>query len=88
MMFETPCDKLIKLWRYYVTWVIIRLLYPPYECEMCVGQEPWRGCYCAYYDAYGPAGVETPRWVEIARSVHTFFTGYNKKRLDSAHSVE
>lgn len=31
-----------------------RLLWPSYNCRQCVGQEEWRGCYCAYYGAPGP----------------------------------
>lgn len=43
-----------KLWR--------NLLYPSYECEQCVGQEPWRGCYCAYFGCVAPnKGCETWR---------------------------
>jgi hypothetical protein len=34
-------------------WLRTRL-YPSYECEQCVGQEPWRGCYCSYYGATAP----------------------------------
>jgi hypothetical protein len=39
---------------------IVRLAFPSYECEQCVGQEPWRGCYCAYYGASAPN--KGPEW--------------------------
>ena len=32
------------------------LAWPAYECELCVGQEEWRGCYCAYHGASAPGG--------------------------------
>lgn len=35
-------------------WLRARL-YPSYECEQCVGQEAWQGCYCAYYGATAPS---------------------------------
>lgn len=28
--------------------------WPSYACELCVGQEPQQGCYCAYYGASAP----------------------------------
>ena len=46
-------------------------LWPGYECEQCVGQEYWQGCYCAYYDAWCPAGPSgEPWWVEPGRKLY------------------
>lgn len=39
--------------RYPGRW-LARLCYPSYECEQCVGQEYWQGCYCAYHGASAP----------------------------------
>lgn len=62
---------------FYMSW-LHRLIYdfawPPYECELCVGQEPQSGCYCAHYDCLLP-GVPPERhhlwarklWAVIAR---------------------
>lgn len=36
--------------------------WPFYDCELCVGQEYWQGCYCAYYEADGPCSPYTPLW--------------------------
>jgi len=44
------------------------LAYPPYECECCVGQEPWRGCYCDYHGLVGP-GAEPEWWRRVLRKV-------------------
>lgn len=35
------------------TW-LKRIAYPPFECQQCVGQEYWQGCYCVYNDASAP----------------------------------
>jgi len=35
-------------------WRVRAWLWPSYECELCVGQEPWRGCWCAYHGAPRP----------------------------------
>lgn len=35
--------------------------FPRYECEQCVGQEPWQGCYCDYHGASAP-GEGPTRW--------------------------
>lgn len=40
-------------WQMFQGW-LRRKLYPSYECEQCVGQDAWQGCYCAYYGAPGP----------------------------------
>lgn len=40
--------------------LIYNAAYPTYECELCVGQEGWQGCYCAYHGAISPsAGPHT-----------------------------
>ncbi len=43
-------------------------LYPGYECEGCVGQDPQHGCYCAYNGAVAPC---TPpgTLMEVARRI-------------------
>jgi hypothetical protein len=45
--FGTSPYELFRIWLY-------GRLYPPYDCQQCVGQEEWRGCYCAYYGAPAP----------------------------------
>lgn len=45
---ETPLDPLL--------WRVRSWLYPSYECELCVGQEPWQGCYCAHHGAVAAGG--------------------------------
>lgn len=37
-------------------WWLLSKGWPSYECEQCVGQEYYHGCYCAYYGAWCPAG--------------------------------
>lgn len=44
------------------------LAYPGYDCECCVGQEPWRGCYCAHHGCIAPC-VEPTRWHLLLRKV-------------------
>lgn len=46
--------------------------WPTYDCQLCVGQNHWDGCYCAYYNAYAPCGPEPPAWVEVIRWLHGF----------------
>lgn len=43
-------------------------LYPSYECEQCVGQEPWLGCYCQHYGAVAP-GIGPEAWRAWLRRV-------------------
>lgn len=31
-----------------------RLGNPGFECECCVGQEYWQGCYCGHHGCVGP----------------------------------
>jgi hypothetical protein len=45
--------------------------WPYYECECCVGQEWWQGCYCAYHDAYMPCWPHVPRHARVARWLYT-----------------
>jgi hypothetical protein len=55
-------------WRWY-RWLYWKL-YPTYECKLCIGQEPWRGCWCAYHGAWSPDdqdGIEAPWWARIGR---------------------
>lgn len=42
----TPIDVLERFTR--------NLLWPSYPCTLCVGQEDWLGCYCAYHGAPAP----------------------------------
>lgn len=49
-------------------WAMYVVAFPRYECELCIGQEPWSGCYCAYHGAYYPGGGDAPRWRRIARA--------------------
>ena len=39
-----------------------RALWPPFECELCVGQEYWQGCYCAYHGATAPCDPYVAWW--------------------------
>lgn len=56
----TPADMLkrqVRVW-----------LYPYYDCQQCVGQEEWQGCYCAYYEAVAPnTGPE--KWRIVLRKI-------------------
>lgn len=53
------------VWRYVYT--PRELAYPYYPCQLCVGQEEWRGCYCSYHGAYAPGSGAAPWWVRILR---------------------
>lgn len=44
-----------------IRWRLLALAYPTYDCQQCVGQEPWQGCYCAYHDCIAPCTQPT-RW--------------------------
>lgn len=44
-----------------------RFLYPSYDCQCCVGQEPSQGCYCAYYDSPAPGRGPEPWRVFLRR---------------------
>jgi len=52
-------------------WWLHRLAYPSFECVDCIGVcydgQHFRGCYCAYYDAYGPFGQDGRWWNRVAR---------------------
>ena len=54
-------------------WLLARL-WPSYECECCVGQEVWRGCYCAYYEAEAPGQGNIVWWRRWGRKVYIFVT--------------
>ena len=41
--------------------LIYDLAWPSYECELCVGQEYWRGCECAYRGDVAPGVGPTRR---------------------------
>jgi hypothetical protein len=58
---------MIPIWLW-LLWRLKRLAWPYYACEQCVGQDPWQGCYCAYYDCVRPnEGPETWRlWLRKA----------------------
>jgi hypothetical protein len=43
-----------------------RIAWPSYECECCVGQEAWQGCYCWHHGGTGP-GVGPEHWRCILR---------------------
>lgn len=67
---------LIHLWRWFrprfgyknfVQWRIRSIAYPAYSCLLCVGQEPWQGCYCSYYNAYSPDDPNGRWWQRAAR---------------------
>lgn len=44
-----------------------RMAWPLYECQLCVGQEYWQGCYCAYHGAIAPGGPGPKRWRRTLR---------------------
>ena len=50
---------------------IRKKLYPSFDCELCVGQEYWQGCYCAYYGATAP-GEGPSTFIYYARKVAKF----------------
>lgn len=39
---------------------LYELAWPHYDCELCVGQDPWHGCWCSYHGA--PVPGEPPEW--------------------------
>lgn len=54
---------------------LIRTCWPPYECELCVGQYPGQGCYCAYYGAPWPGGPGPEWWrVRLRRAVRWWYS--------------
>jgi hypothetical protein len=55
-------------------WWVRRLLWPSYECELCVGQDAWQGCYCAYYGSPRPSHGPSRARV-IARGLATRWLG-------------
>lgn len=55
-------------------WWLYKLAWPSYDCEQCVGQDWWQGCYCAYYGASAPnCGPEW--WRVLMRRLYNF--GWN-----------
>jgi hypothetical protein len=48
--------------RQWLRWRLRVFAFPCYECEHCVGQEPWHGCYCAYHGALSPCNRSNPRF--------------------------
>ena len=52
----------------YVRRAVADLLWPSYECQLCVGQEYWQGCECAYHGAVAP-GFGPERWRAFLRRV-------------------
>ena len=54
----SPWQQFLWAWR--------RLCWPSYECQLCVGQDWWQGCYCAYHECAGPC-AEPPRWMRLGR---------------------
>ena len=57
-------------------------LWPSYECDLCVGQEYWQGCYCAYYEAWDSSGLSTPWWAEWGRRLYRKVYGDVYPRFD------
>jgi hypothetical protein len=49
-------------------WRLRRLTWPVYDCEQCVGQDVWQGCYCDYHGGVAP-GVGPERWRVWLRKV-------------------
>lgn len=43
------------------------VLYPGYNCELCVGQDAWAGCHCTYYGAWDPYCPRPPLWARAGR---------------------
>lgn len=60
---------MIKNWLRSIRYAIRRAAWPVYECELCVGQDPWQGCYCAYYKSDRPGGPDLPLWRRLLRRV-------------------
>lgn len=52
-----------------ISWMrkVYDLAYPPYDCEQCVGQEPWQGCYCSYHGAVAPGENHVEWWRGLLR---------------------
>lgn len=52
--------------RYRTEAAVRRIAYPNFDCQLCVGQHSWQGCYCAYHGAVAPAGEnDQPRWYHL-----------------------
>lgn len=49
-------------------WRVQAFLYPTFDCNQCVGQEPHQGCYCAHYDAVAPCSAPEP-WRVLGRKL-------------------
>lgn len=46
------------------------IAYPIYECEWCVGQEKWHGCYCSAHNAFAPGDSNGTWWEEGCRRMY------------------
>ena len=46
--------------------------WPSFECQQCVGQEYWQGCYCDYYGASCPGGPGPEWWRLLLRRLWNF----------------
>lgn len=54
---------------FFMSWahrLIYEFAWPPYACELCVGQDHWQGCECDYKGAIAP-GIGPERHHLIAR---------------------
>lgn len=45
-----------------IRWAVLGVAWPTYDCELCVGQEPQQGCYCAYHGAPRAGGPGPETW--------------------------
>lgn len=56
---------------FHMSWLHLALYdyaWPAYECERCVGQDQWAGCYCQHHGLPGPC-VEVGAARALARDV-------------------
>lgn len=53
-------------------WLISKA-YPMYDCECCVGQDWWQGCYCHYHGAVAPCEGPTRRHEFLRRVAALLF---------------
>ena len=55
----------INNWKWFrrFYWRLRSWAYPGFDCQSCVGQEPWQGCYCSYHGCVAPCTGPTRRHV-------------------------
>jgi hypothetical protein len=58
--------------------LLFGLAWPTYECQSCVGQEWYHGCYCAYHNAFGPCD---PKGAFLQRTARRWYLWARTRRI-------